>query len=420
MAVTGLPSPPPVSARVLDTTVHTATVVVCTLGMHRSGTSVVARLLNLLGVHLGSEALLMAPQPDNPKGFWEYDPFVRINDAVLGAFGGHWHTPPAWPDGWTNEPHLDAYKTLAVDWIAKDLATAPCWGWKDPRTCLTLPFWQSIVGPMRYVIVTRSPAEVVASLATRNEFTAAEAERLWLAHVASTLRDTAGQPCLFVFCDDLCTRPETEVRRLAAFIGAPARAEDPAIKAAIADYLDDALWHHRVPVDAMAADTLLSFPSKALYLAMRSLAHDAVPTTEPHVGQPAAAVHRAVAQLASQALGIAAAREARAAESMATLTADVDRWRAAAAALSTERASLVAHRDALTGELSAVTARCAAAAAELAAARATLDAVHGSTAWRAVTTARKLVVRALPPGSVGGRALAAGLARFRGTPARVD
>ena len=38
------------------------------LGMHRSGTSMFTRALNLLGMELGQP--LMAPQPDNPKGFW--------------------------------------------------------------------------------------------------------------------------------------------------------------------------------------------------------------------------------------------------------------------------------------------------------------------------------------------------------------
>jgi hypothetical protein len=41
------------------------------LGMHRSGTSVVARLLNMMGAYFGSESVELPPHPDNPKGFWE-------------------------------------------------------------------------------------------------------------------------------------------------------------------------------------------------------------------------------------------------------------------------------------------------------------------------------------------------------------
>ena len=50
---------------------------ICILGMHRSGTSTVARAVNLLGVSLGEDAKMMPPSPDNPEGYWEH---VEIND----------------------------------------------------------------------------------------------------------------------------------------------------------------------------------------------------------------------------------------------------------------------------------------------------------------------------------------------------
>ena len=41
------------------------------LGMHRSGTSALTRVLNLLGVELGSE-LMAAAEDNNETGFWEH------------------------------------------------------------------------------------------------------------------------------------------------------------------------------------------------------------------------------------------------------------------------------------------------------------------------------------------------------------
>ena len=38
-----------------------APTIVCILGMHRSGTSLVSRVLNVLGVYLGPEEHLMRP-----------------------------------------------------------------------------------------------------------------------------------------------------------------------------------------------------------------------------------------------------------------------------------------------------------------------------------------------------------------------
>ena len=57
-------------------------------GMHRSGTSMVARLLQQCGLDLGPTDQLLPPRPDNPEGFWEHAAFVALNDDILTAAGG--------------------------------------------------------------------------------------------------------------------------------------------------------------------------------------------------------------------------------------------------------------------------------------------------------------------------------------------
>ena len=143
--------------------------IVCVLGMHRSGTSVAARLMNLLGVYLGAEERLLDSQPDNPKGFWEYQPIFELNEEILGRLGGTWHEPPPMPPGWETAAELADLRQRARDLVARTFASGD-WGWKDPRTCLTLPFWKAILPPVHYVICMRSPAEVAASLEERRWF----------------------------------------------------------------------------------------------------------------------------------------------------------------------------------------------------------------------------------------------------------
>jgi len=63
--------------------------IVCVLGMHRSGTSLVARVLNVLGLDLGPEDHLMRFSEDNPAGHWESRPIKEINDETLRAARGH-------------------------------------------------------------------------------------------------------------------------------------------------------------------------------------------------------------------------------------------------------------------------------------------------------------------------------------------
>ena len=51
------------------------------LGMHRSGTSAVASVCNLLGMDLG--ARLMRPAADNEEGFWELEDIYLAHEELL-------------------------------------------------------------------------------------------------------------------------------------------------------------------------------------------------------------------------------------------------------------------------------------------------------------------------------------------------
>ena len=144
-----------------------APTIVCILGMHRSGTSLVSRLLNVLGVYLGPEEHLMRPSSDNPAGHWESRPIKEINDEILSILGGSWEEPPPLPAGWERGPELAAPRRRARKVIESDFAESELWGFKDPRNSLTLPFWQRILDPMRYVICLRNPLDVAASARAR-------------------------------------------------------------------------------------------------------------------------------------------------------------------------------------------------------------------------------------------------------------
>src|SRR5262245_51351041 len=130
--------------------------IVCVLGMHRSGTSLLARLLNLLGVELGENHLLNnEPVSANPKGHWEHRELSAINDALLDHYGGTWDKPPQFPSGWQNDPALYDLRLRAHTLVNDQFRDYTLWGWKDPRTCLTLPFWQELLSELHYLICLR-------------------------------------------------------------------------------------------------------------------------------------------------------------------------------------------------------------------------------------------------------------------------
>jgi GT2 family glycosyltransferase/glycosyltransferase involved in cell wall biosynthesis len=242
---------------------------VCVLGMHRSGTSLVTRMLNVLGVYLGPDGHLMKPQEDNPRGFWEHQLITDLNDAIFARLGGSWDEPPMFSPGWESAPGLADLRRTARAVIREDFAAAECWGWKDPRTCLTLPFWRRLLPAMRYVLCFRNPVDVAYSLHRRNGFSAEKSTRLWLTHGASALGHTAGQPRLLVFYEDVMRNWQAELRRLARFVDAPELAEQAAPQSAVQEFLEEELQHHRTSVIDAADDGTLPFSAKSLYVALR-------------------------------------------------------------------------------------------------------------------------------------------------------
>src|SRR5436189_3433483 len=116
---------------------------VCIAGMHRSGTSMVARLLNLCGLYLGPENELPTTGQDNPEGHWENIHFAKVNEELLAHWGGGWDLPPAMPTlGGLRADLLPLQQNARA--VIEKFSRHALWGWKDPRNSLTLPFWQQL------------------------------------------------------------------------------------------------------------------------------------------------------------------------------------------------------------------------------------------------------------------------------------
>ena len=112
------------------------------LGMHRSGTSVIARSLQVLGVGLGDN--LQPTAADNPKGYWEDLDIIQLNIEMLNFLKNDWHflTPIQSED--LDVLRRNGYFLRALEIIRKKMAAAPVFGFKDPRVAKLLPFWKEI------------------------------------------------------------------------------------------------------------------------------------------------------------------------------------------------------------------------------------------------------------------------------------
>ncbi|HXE44444.1 MAG TPA: sulfotransferase domain-containing protein [Conexibacter sp.] len=247
---------------------------VCVLGFHRSGTSMVARALNMLGVDLGPEDELLKPEEhDNPRGYWEPRWVIETNDAILEHFGGAWWTtfPPA--PGWERDAALEPLRVDARRHFEESFGAATLRGWKDPRTSLTLPFWQH-VAPMSdalYLVCMRNPIDAIASLQRRPQpdLSTSAWAAVWLEYIARALMSTAGRRRLLVFYEDFFSDGRAEIDRLARFLGRPLDENDARLEQTLASIESD-LRHHTTSPRELAAIEGLPAAVRAAFLALRA------------------------------------------------------------------------------------------------------------------------------------------------------
>ena len=215
------------------------------LGMHNSGTSLLARLAALLGLELGPEVLTRDSFEAKPAyDYWEHAGIVELQDEALHLLGRHWGTPqshlPVPPETW-DRPQIARLGTALGAILDRELAAAEGrpWGFKDPRTVRLLPVWRQVLATRglsaRYLISLRDPAIVTASFADKGRVAPADAEALWRRSYLEALAGSAGAPRLVVDYDAWLDQPETQAAALAGFLGQPQAADAAlaAVRAAI-------------------------------------------------------------------------------------------------------------------------------------------------------------------------------------------
>ena len=187
------------------------------LGMHRSGTSALARVLGLMGAWIGDDDDLLPPHPtDNPTGYWERADVVHSHEDFLAEVGHGWDRIAGFD--WTKlklsaRNELDARLRSIV--AGFDCGDRP-WLLKDPRLCLLLPAWKAIVPKPVYVVAVRDPRETAVSMLSshRGDYTTHFLLALWERYLHTVLADLAGERVLFVSYARLLEDPNGQAKRL--------------------------------------------------------------------------------------------------------------------------------------------------------------------------------------------------------------
>lgn len=188
------------------------------LGMHRSGTSALARLVNLMGAYVGSEQALGGPALDNPKGFWERQDLRQLNDRLLAAAGATWGNIARFNLHRVSDTERQTLCAEAMAIVHKLDVQRP-WTVKDPRLCLTLPFWRELLEVPVCLHIHRPPLEVTRSLQARDGFSLGFGLALWEVYSLHAFAASRGLPRLLVSYADLIDDPMAFVERLRQQLG---------------------------------------------------------------------------------------------------------------------------------------------------------------------------------------------------------
>lgn len=191
------------------------------LGMHKSGTTLVSRMLHESGI-------AMVEAVDRPAGYdegntWERESTKDVNHAILGSRDVHSLQASRRP-GLVAGPEERARMREIIRACSASHAD---WGFKDPRTCLTYDLWARELPAHRIVVIYRTAEEAWAhywrgARGTRRLTVIRDCIPRWCEYngaILAALRLTTA-PAIVLHYTRLM-RNDGELHRLERFLGQP-------------------------------------------------------------------------------------------------------------------------------------------------------------------------------------------------------
>lgn len=183
------------------------------LGMHRSGTSAVARLLNMMGAYFAPERMELPVNSANPKGYWERRDVINLNEDILKSLHISWDRIAEFTPQTINSEIIKRFQPYAAEIILGLDAQRP-WMLKDPRLCLLLPLWLPLLEVPVCVFVYRSPIQVAQSLTKRENFSLRLGMALWEKYNLCALESSKTLQRILINYEELMQNPMAVVKKL--------------------------------------------------------------------------------------------------------------------------------------------------------------------------------------------------------------
>lgn len=187
---------------------------VVVLGMHRSGNSRTAGMLQILGVDIGKD-LIEGDLAFNINGYFEDKAFLKMNEEILRKAGGTSHDPPVDVSNLANDISIvNKIKNL----VSKNISL---WGWRDPRTSLTVELYLPYLVNPHFIICIRNIYENAKSVSEMEGYDIMKCLRLTQTYndrIIAFLEKNPRLPKLFVSFEDVTNDPIAVGRDMCDFL----------------------------------------------------------------------------------------------------------------------------------------------------------------------------------------------------------
>ncbi|MDE4063068.1 hypothetical protein, partial [Phaeobacter gallaeciensis] len=230
------------------------------LGMHRSGTSALAGVLNLLGCD--EPNTLMVPNENNTKGYFESSELYQLHTQLFASAATRWDDWLPMPEGWFTGPRAAEFHDRAIETVYDEFGKSRLFLVKDPRICRLVPFWEGVLREIdalpRYVLTIRNPLEVAASLHKRDRLSIGQGLLIWLRHVIDAEHDTRGRPRCFTSYAQLMTNWASVADKIQTELDLRLPRFSLGVAGEVDTFLEDTLHHHHEQSEKVLQNPMLS------------------------------------------------------------------------------------------------------------------------------------------------------------------
>jgi len=213
------------------------------LGMHRSGTSALTGMLQMLGIELGNE--ILAPSDENIKGFFENIDILNLNEKILSENNSSWDDTNynLIIDSEKKEKYVSEAKKIIED----NFSYNKIFVIKDPRLCITFPIWEQALAELnimiKIILPYRNPFETAKSLKKRDGFSTEKSLLLWTKYFYLSELYTRKYKRIFIGFDELVQDTLAQIETIKKFVGIRKKNND------ILKFIEKDLKHQNISFD---------------------------------------------------------------------------------------------------------------------------------------------------------------------------